>query len=339
MQNHSSEDRLQTHEYDARRFVAAALDDHEHLDYELLEHFVDGTINSVERERVKSHAALCQRCASDIDDLRAFAGSFRPPTTSSRRAWRWFAAAAAVVGVTAAILLFIARSRSNDAVTAPGHPAVRVVLRDASGMITLDSRGRIYGAPAGWEPLIREVLTTRRLGQASPNVRTFVRENDVLRGGEEKPRLRVLRPARTIVAEDAPAFEWSGGLPDAVYVVEIFDSRFQLVARSPSTTRTQWVPERPLPRGGELQWQVIERVGGHQYTAPQPPDPPARFMIIDAATAKQLTAAQSTKSHLLLAAIYARSGMREAAQRELEALARLNHGSQTIAQLIRSMPR
>src|SRR5207244_474266 len=69
------------------RFIASVFDEHEHVGYELLEGFVDGTLNGGDENRVREHAAVCRRCATEIEDLRSFVRGFR--STGATEPFRW----------------------------------------------------------------------------------------------------------------------------------------------------------------------------------------------------------------------------------------------------------
>src|SRR5438105_3234427 len=314
------------------RFIAAVFDEHEHVDYELLEGFVDGTLNAADENRVREHAAVCPACATEIEDLRSFARGFS--STVAVEPFRWIAVAA-VIGATAiGTLLVVSSNRFHHEGATAGRREARVTIRDATRIITLDRAGHVHGIAPAWEPLITQVLSTRTLGVVPSRLPAPATQNDALRGVGAPSALGVLRPSEVVITEDTPAFEWSDVDRRAVYFVEVFDLQFRLVVRSAKTTAKRWVPEYPLPRGQQLQWQVTRISDGVRSTAPQPPKGPARFYIVDAAAAKEIDSARATNSHLILAAVYARSGMRDGASAELDQLMRANPESPIIAQLV-----
>jgi len=63
-------------------------------------------------------------------------------------------------------------------------------------------------------------------------------------------------------------------------------------------------------------------------TAPQPPEPEARFLVLDALTLERIeeTRRRTSRSHLVLGILYAEAGLLDDAERELTALATLNPG-------------
>ncbi|HEY5035792.1 MAG TPA: hypothetical protein VII74_01525, partial [Chthoniobacterales bacterium] len=73
--------------------------------------------------------------------------------------------------------------------------------------------------------------------------------------------------------------------------------------------------------------------------APSPPEPEARFRVLDTATRNSLKAlrAKSGGSHLLMGLAYAHAGMRADAEREFEELAHENPTSPLPKNLITSL--
>ena len=57
-------------------------DEPEHLPYEQLTAFVDGSLDDVTREIAESHLAVCAECAGDVDDLRRYQNISADATTT-----------------------------------------------------------------------------------------------------------------------------------------------------------------------------------------------------------------------------------------------------------------
>ena len=133
----------------------------EHLPYERLAAFVDGSLDAVARELAESHLAVCAECAGDVDDLRRYqpivADARTPPTPSAvgspakaSGAWlrllssldfilrpRWFMPAAAAAAVVVAVLLGLwAVSRRSAAPDSDGSARIN----PAGGNDTAQSR-------------------------------------------------------------------------------------------------------------------------------------------------------------------------------------------------------
>lgn len=313
--------------------TAAAGEPPEHLDYEMMERLIDGRSDDVERAYAEEHIARCPRCAADVNDLRAFAGHpVRRPAFPAVRPWLWAVAASIVLLLGGVLFNEALRQSVGTAGRSRGLSRGMVVINDGNGSITLDRAGNVHGAPHGTEALVRETLKTVRL--FTPPVAADTNSAPpALRGSDSGSSLFLLSPGRAVVLDHAPLFEWKGGGRGATFIVEIFDSDFRPVMHSAPVSELHWRPEHALPRGQQLQWQVTATGGDRQETAPRPPEPPARFLILDAEAAAQIERAKLGRSHLVLAILYARAGMHDEAEGELSALADLNPASPLVARL------
>jgi hypothetical protein len=113
------------------------------------------------------------------------------------------------------------------------------------------------------------------------------------------------------------------------------------LARSGRIVATEWQTDTPLPRGVTLLWQVRAWLaGGEMVSAPAPPAPPARFVIVPQSVATRLEQLRLSpqNSHLLAAAIAAHEGLGDEAAKELQLLAAENPGSPLVAKLMTSPP-
>jgi hypothetical protein len=126
-----------------------------------------------------------------------------------------------------------------------------------------------------------------------------------------------------VVEEDRPVLRWRS-VPEAHrYVVTLSDARGGRLLSSPPLTTTEWTPP-PLPRGQSYLWQVVADIPSGTTAAPRPPEPEARFRVLDLASLQSLDEARRVPSHLVLGVLYARAGLVADAERELRALATLN---------------
>src|SRR3954467_12508695 len=71
-----------------------------HLDYELIEAYVDGRCDAIDQEIVTSHASMCPMCGREVRDLEMFAAQHR----RQRRNWLPLAVAAIAAGLVIAIV-------------------------------------------------------------------------------------------------------------------------------------------------------------------------------------------------------------------------------------------
>ena len=268
----------------------------EHLQYEQLEAYVDGTLSADEA----AHLEFCAMCAEEARDLRAHSSAPEARTTPPRR--YWLVAAAIIIAVAGVWMFF--RPRRDAAV-----PIVVQTQTQPPPAVTMED------PLAGLDPSLKHILD--QLGSGVIPSAAIVAE---LRGGTERirgldvenPTLEVAAPIG-VIEEQRPAFRWISRTP-GTYVVEVFDESYRPVATSGSLRENDWQPARALRRGATYSWQVTRKSGDEQITAPVPPRPPARFRIIDSKSAAELDA---TSSHLTAALIYAREGVLDRAVAEM----------------------
>src|SRR6185295_5317417 len=88
-----------------------------HLDYDLIESYVDRRVDAIDREIVESHIALCAMCGREVRDLETFAGHLR----RQRRNWLPLAVAAIAAGLIIAIIPLLRPSASVLSLTDGGR--------------------------------------------------------------------------------------------------------------------------------------------------------------------------------------------------------------------------
>ena len=128
------------------------------------------------------------------------------------------------------------------------------------------------------------------------------------------PEFRVVGPAATVVRGPSPTLRWTAAAADARYVVTVQGPSGDTFS-SPSLDRVEWTPDRPLAAGATYTWQVAASVRGRELIAPLPPEPPARFSVLDAAAATRLGAVR--ESRLVRGILFASAGLMDDAEREL----------------------
>lgn len=266
--------------------------------------------------RVDDHLAACEVCQARLAGLVPVGGIAQPWRESlgegatRRLPIRILAIAAAVV---VCVVLFRIQQR----------PPLIARLQDGGTEVTLDGAGRlsgIGGLTPGQERAIRAALQESRLG-APPWVASLIGRREVLMGSGGGAFNPVLAPVGTAVLEDRPRFRWRSVPGAASYVVIVQDETTGRSIRSEPLVTMEWTPSQPLERGRRYSWQLAAR----QAAYPAPPDPPARFQVVDHDAAARLTSLPG--SHLLRSVSYAEAGLLDAAQLELEALARQNPDS------------
>ena len=125
-------------------------------------------------------------------------------------------------------------------------------------------------------------------------------------------------PRGTAVSSTRPTFAWSAGDADR-YTIAIFDETVTEVARGVRVTGTTWTPAVDLKRGGVYHWRVTAHRASGDVTVPAPPQPEARFAVLDAVTAALVTGQRGrlTEEPLVLGILLARAGLLDEARVEL----------------------
>jgi hypothetical protein len=315
----------------ARGIAAPSDPEAGHISFEQIQAFVDGNTFPADAAEVESHVLDCGICRAEVDDLREFAAGLREGRSRAAR-FRWYVAAGAIAAVLV-IGAFLVSTHPPRA----GKPELAISIRDGAYVVGLD-RQETLSAPPEIPPPDRQLLIGMLRDRVLP-----VSVNDNLRsnrsvllgaGGEESP-FRLLSPVGETVRSPKPEFRWQPLPGSDSYKVEVFDSSFNLVLSSPAIAATSWVPGVGLPRQKLFLWQVTANRAGSTLKAPQPPDPEARFQILDERAAASIEEAQemTPPSRLLLAIRFANAGLCRDALAEIAGLNRTNPGSAVLPQL------
>jgi hypothetical protein len=328
----------------ADSIIDALTTDDQHLDYDTLEAWVDGTLSPAERRAASSHLRSCAQCVSDLSDLRVTAEAI--PDGEPSRGMPYKVAAAAMMAGIIGISWFAIRSRtvaSSTPVAAPVAAPItakpRVKVNDAPGSIHIEANGAIRGLAVRGDDaaMLRDALEKGRVDVAA-RAAALHRERGTLMGATASANpFDVVSPLATLVGEARPRFVWTSLGEQATYRVEVYEDGRQ-VLQSPELTTTEWTAESDLPRGHEYSWQVVAKNGDERILAPRPPEPEAHFGVVNEAAAARVAAAARSGSHLLYGLAAAREGLLVEARRELVALEKLNPDSHPVRMLVRSLP-
>lgn len=301
----------------ALRGAFTDFDDGMHPDESELAAYVDGSIGLGKGETVREHLRACDGCRSEVEDLTQWT---TPAAPSRRRMYTALAAAAAVL-VFAALLV---RDPPRPAATQPVGPAISTTRAPVPQPAPLAVRSE-------WDALVEGVRATRTL--PLPAYLSGLADRDTFRGGGQPARASEVWPTGTAIESDRPELRWRG-TEGSVYTVSIVDGS-KVVAESAPLTVPRWRPEKPLARGKTYSWQVAV---SDAQVIPAPPEPPALFRVLESSEVAELERARSERpgDHLLLAVVYARAGVIDAARRELEAHAAT--GDALAGELLRQLP-
>lgn len=233
----------------------------------------------------------------------------------------------------------------SEPVPVPSQPAQAPLvaqLNDGEGQLTLDQEGQLSGAddlPPAYQSMLKQALATRRIERSS-QLRGITRPTSPLMSADKQGNeFSVIEPVGKVLMTHRPTFRWSPMEGATGYVVEVFDSEFNLLAASPQLTGRSWAAPQKLAPGQVYAWQVKAIKDGQEFTSPRPPAPQARFRILAQAKANELAKARRSyrSSHLALGLLYAEAGLLDEAERELRLLRQVNPDSEIARSLLRQV--
>lgn len=225
---------------------------------------------------------------------------------------------------------------------APEQETMVAQLNDGTGLLTLDQQGKLSGIdnlPSAYQGLVKKALITGRVERSS-QLNGLNRQASSLMGSENpKDEFSVLEPVGNVLMTNHPTFRWSALKGAKGYVVEIYDSKFKLVATSRQINSHSWASPQSLRRGQVYSWQVKAIEEGLEVTSPRPPAPQAKFRILDGGKANELAKAKRAyaSSHLALGLLYADAGLLKESEQELRILQKANPNSELARTLLRQV--
>ncbi len=277
---------------DSRRPLSAhfdaAPDDFDHPEHSELVSLVDERLDEVDREWIVGHIEACQICREDVDDLVRVKSSLLPqPVSVHQRRWmrQSLVIGAAAAGVVLAIWMGGRRLTPDAApvtspvpevttapATAPPEVMPEPTVKPAS-VLTEEEQGRVTRALASGRLELPGNISVLR-GHAGA----------LLGAGDTTVAFTPTAPIGTAIIDARPLFSWTPMAGATRYFVTVWDERFRAVAKSGALKTTKWTPSRDLPRGRVLAWQITAVTRDGTAVSPAPPQPEARFAVLDAAT-------------------------------------------------------
>lgn len=360
-----------------RANVLTAEADAEHIAAAQLRAYAAGrldALDAVDRELVESHLEFCAACQTQANAFRPaarepwwrafvpvwliempltlrWAGALAVLAVAVWGALRWQTAPRGPEIANASPTPTIALPSPVVSPTALSTPAALLALNDGGRQLALDAGGALTGADDWPESARQSIALALASGHVElpKNLNELRGQGDVLMGGagNNDPAQRwtgtatLIAPRGEVSAETQPTLRWQA-LPGATaYVVTINDAaNFREAAVSPKLSGTQhWTVTKPLARGRDYVWQVTATFEGREITAPAPNAPEAKFRVLSAAQADELTRGrqQFAGQHLPLGLLYARLGLLPEAEQELLALAKANPNVPAVQKLLREV--
>jgi hypothetical protein len=253
-----------------------------------------------------------------VQDLSRFRSELRAtpraPVEMPRKPLpRW----AVPAGIAAAALLIAGGGVSMLMRRRPEPPPAIALKPSAPAPVAVDTT-----IPAADQQTLELATSTHRLERAPILDNLITQPGTLLAGKSDTPHFDLLGPVGTTVLTDRPVLRWMPVDGATAYVVSIFDEHFVKVVESPAQPNTDWRPDKPLPRGRILNWQVTAKARGANIHAPTPPAPEARFEIVPQDVADHIAATRRDHpgNPLLLAALLAKVGALDDAEMELKGM-------------------
>ena len=324
-----------------------------HLTYDEMAGYVDG---APQAEHVQAHIHECAVCAAEIGELRVLKAELVSTLVPKSAMWAqirtamrgWRAGLAISAAAACALLVGVAlyprhselRRTAEQPIVAPA-PASTAVIADGGLRISVSPQGTVAGLdglPAGIRASVEHALVARTAGLPSV-AHDLAGQRDTLMGASEPHQsVQLLEPVGVVVEGANPVFRWEL-IAGAQYQVKVYTSDYEPAADSGWIGQNEWRSAVALARGRRYSWQLTVRANGRQFTSPQPPEPEARFQVLDAASENNLSAVKEAapNSHLVLGIAYAQAGLLADARKELQSAADRNPGSELVAALLASL--
>jgi len=287
----------------------------QHLSYEQMEGYADGTLGPTEKEFVIAHAGLCTRCARELREFAAFIPVMdapvepRPKKEKQRNAgfWQGFAASFggrqwALAGTAAAAVVL----------------AILIVPRMVKPRLDALAEGQLSALP----PAVRADVS--QIVEAQTGVRPASLAHLAV-----PAKTSLSSPLGFVVPEQSPILRW--GPVRGTKIVTVFKSDGTRVAGSGDLAEaSEWQVSIPLERGGVYRW----RLEANDLLIGE-----GEFAVLSESDSRDWVEAQArySGSHLLLGAMAQHLGMLDEAQREFVALRLEMPQSETVARLLRNL--
>ena len=329
-------------EVDLRASLQKRASPAEHLTYEQIETYLDGKASSTQMEAVQTHVKTCQLCLDEIKDLESFKNEMAATEPASSREqnapWlqrlslQWYRkveqpapqkksfllipsrTTLALAAAAAVLVLFAIGFKRMRFVPSPAEPSTQVASADRIGK-------EIAGLPAKEKASILEAVSQERVKTTAALAELRGPRQTLLGEAPAAQAFHLISPVGEVVMDARPVFLWDALAGASGYSVAIFDANLNAVETSPLLKQTQWKPELMLKRGQVYQWQVTAMLaGGKSVHAPAPPNPEAKFLVLEQEKAGALARfqAEHPQAHLVLGILDAQSGMLAEGMLELE---------------------
>jgi hypothetical protein len=299
--------------------------------YEDLLDWMEGDVDPLRRSELAERIGNSPAAAAELVNLLQFRDEMnelpaRDYATAPRPRWlrgldrAWPLAAGLILGCAFLWLISVGHRAGTD-----------VALIDHGQRLVVNAKGEIPGLDPLPPDLQRSVHDAISLGKVDrPALPGELRGPRETLAGAPSPEgsFRVGAPVGSFVEAERPTFRWSKEPGATGYRINLVPQGGAVVS-SPllPASATTWTPHEPLSPNETYEWEVEALKDGETLAkSPAPPEPEARFRVLDAASriALQQVREKWGASHLVMGLAYARAGLVAEARREFEELAREN---------------
>lgn len=302
----------------------------EPVSYEELVAWMDGDLDPRARRELAERITRSPKTSAELVNLLRFrdeindlpAADYAPVEAQSRRflgiPGRLLPLAAGLtIGLAFLWLTMIGREHARS-----------VALVDQGQQLIVKPNGAIpaLGELSGdLQAAVRDAVSLGKIDRPAHDLRRGTGE---LGGAATDRSFRALSPLGTLVEKAKPTLRWSAAPGATGYRVNLVKNGGEPI-RGPilPPNQTSWMPNEELSPNETYEWEVEAlRDGKLLAKAPAPPEPEARFRVLDPAgrAALEEQRAKFSGSHLVMGLAYAKAGLVAEARNEFEQLEKEN---------------
>jgi anti-sigma factor RsiW len=284
----------------------------DHLTYDQMDAWVEGELESSEREFVMAHIGLCPPCARQLQAYESYAPVMSAPVrippavplTLVDRLSAFFSApgmaALTAAAVAVAVLGPLAVIKRTESARSEFTASLRAGSKASSAKPSLD-RAELDAVPSSLRGGAMAALDTQSSARPA-----------ALAGLSPNTDVNLDYPVSEVIEETTPDLQWKP-FARSFYIVSIYNSQRMLVARSPMILQTHWQPPVRLTRGAIYTWEV--QAAGRARSVPRR----ASFRVLSQAGDQQLSDLRATHpAPLAMGAVAESLGLLSLARQEFE---------------------
>jgi anti-sigma factor RsiW len=286
----------------------------DHLTYDQMDAWVEGELESSEREFVMAHIGLCPPCARQLQAYESYAPVMSAPVrippatplTLVNRLRAFFSAPGTVAltaaAVAVAVLGPLAVIKRTESARSEFTASLRTGNTTSSTTPSLDT-AELDAVPSSLRGGAMAALDTQSSERPA-----------ALAGLSPNSDVNLDYPVSEVIVETTPELRWKP-FARSFYVASIYNSQRILVARSPMILQTHWQPPVRLTRGAIYTWEV--QAAGRGLSVPRR----ASFRVLSQTGDQQLSELRAAHpAPLAMGAVAESLGLLSLARQEFEAL-------------------